>query len=294
MSPKTILIAALVLPLVLAASHRAEAWSSHGHRVVGHLAEFELTDTAREQVRELLGDDRSLADVGPWADRVRDDRPETAPLHYINGPTDRIEPREADFALEQGNVYSATLGYAERLADTDLPTRERREALKFLVHFIGDLHQPLHAGFAEDRGGNTIAAVYGGELTNLHRYWDHDILAPRMARFDARAHAGFLHARHDDVFAGALETGDPQDWVVEARGYLFAGLYPMLRVDESVEEIDGPLPVLDEAYRAVWLPVAERQLARAGARLAATLNTLFEGGASPFASPPVDIPPARD
>ena len=290
MLPRAFLITLLVLPLLLAVSDRAVAWSSHGHRVVGHLAEFELTDTAREQVRELLGDDRNLGDVGPWADWVRDDRPATAPLHYINGPTDRLVPREADYALEQGNVYSAILGYAQRLADNDRSERERREALKFLVHFIGDVHQPLHAGFAEDRGGNTIASVYQGELTSLHRYWDHDILAPRMARFDARAYAGFLHGRHAELFGRVLEPGDPRDWVVEARGYIFAGLYPMPRVDEPVDEIDGPLPVLDEAYRAVWLPVAERQLVRAGARLAATLNMLFEDHASPFPPPPVEMP----
>ena len=292
MSPRISLFVMLLYVVLSIVSQRAEAWSSHGHRVVGHLAEFELTDTAREQVRELLGEDRNLGDVGPWADWVRDDRPATAPLHYINGPTDRLVPREADFELEEGNVHSAILGYARQLADTDRSERERREALKFLVHFIGDLHQPLHAGFAEDRGGNTIAAVYRGELISLHRYWDHDILAPRMARFDARAHAGFLHGQHAELFGDALDAGNPRDWVIEARGYLFAGLYPMTRVDEPVEEIDGPLPVLDEAYRAVWLPVAERQLARAGARLAATLNALFEDDSSPFRASPVEMPPA--
>ena len=290
--PRITLISSLVCILSFAVSNHAEAWSSHGHRVVGHLAEFELTDTAREQVRALLGHDRNLGDVGPWADWVRDDRPATAPLHYINGPTDRIEPRETDYALEQGNVYSAILGYAERLADTDRPERERREALKFLVHFIGDLHQPLHAGFAEDRGGNTIAAVYQGAVTSLHRYWDHDILSPRMDRFDARAHAGFILARYADELALPDTPGDPRHWVTEARGYVFAGLYPLPRTDEPVEEIDGALPVLDEAYRAVWLPVAERQLARAGLRLAATLNRLFEDGASPFDAPPIELPPA--
>lgn len=282
-------IAALMFTAVLSAP--AGAWSSHGHRVVGHLAEFELTDTAREQVRELLGDDRNLGDVGPWADWVRDDRPATAPLHYINGPTDRLVPREADFALEQGNVYSAILGYAHRLADTERSERERREALKFLVHFIGDVHQPLHAGFAEDRGGNTIAAVHRGELANLHRYWDHDILEPRRARYAPEAHAGRLHGIFPDSMREQWRRStDPRDWVIEARGYVFAGLYPLSRTDEPVDEIDGPLPVLDEAYREVWLPVAERQLARAGARLATTLNALFEDGASPFAPAPVEMP----
>ena len=289
--PRITLISSLVCILSLAVSNHAEAWSSHGHRVVGHLAEFELTDTAREQVRALLGHDRDLGDVGPWADWVRDDRPATAPLHYINGPTDRLVPREDDFALQQGNVYSAMLGYAERLADTERPERERREALKFLVHFIGDVHQPLHAGFAEDRGGNTIAAVYQGELTSLHRYWDHDILEPRLTRYSPEAHAGRLHGTFPDSMREQWRRStDPRDWVIEARGYVFAGLYPLPRTDEPVDEIDGALPVLDDAYRAIWLPVAERQLARAGTRLAATLNALFESSVSPFAPAPVEMP----
>jgi hypothetical protein len=281
-----------VLVLAGGLSTQGWGWSSHGHRVVGHLAELELNDTAREQVRELLGDHRNLGDVGPWADWVRDDRSETAPLHYINGPTDEVEPREQDFALDEGNVYSAILGYAERLADDNLSEQQRREALKFLVHFIGDLHQPLHTGFAEDRGGNTIAAVYQGELTSLHRYWDHDLLAPRVAHYSPEAHAGLLHG----LFPASQRVewrrnDDPRDWVIEARGYVFAGLYPLPRTDEPVDEIDGALPVLDEAYRAVWLPVAERQLARAGTRLAATLNAIFESERSPFEPPPIDFPP---
>lgn len=290
--PRTIpFILTFCLAVVLASP--AHGWSSHGHRVVGHLADFELTEAAREAVLDLLEAGESLGSVGPWADWVREEREETAPLHYINGPTDCLYLSESDYALPQGNVYSAVLGYAEQLANPELPRSQRAEALKFLVHFIGDLHQPLHTGFAEDRGGNAVAVVYRDEVISLHRYWDRYILDRHTRRFDPRAFAGYLQARFsDDERRRWAAVDNPRDWVIESRGYIFAGLYGMPRTDAGIDDAEGPMPVLDEAYRAVWLPVAEHQLARAGTRLAAMLNTIFETRSSPFERPPIDFPPA--
>ncbi|TVQ27546.1 MAG: hypothetical protein EA370_17800 [Wenzhouxiangella sp.] len=264
-------------------------WSRYGHEVVGHLAMHELSPEARAGVIALLGDD-NLARIGSWADEVRSERPETGPLHYVNGPTDALHPREEDFALAQGNVYSAILGYAPRIVDAELSVTERAEALKFLVHFMGDLHQPLHAGFAEDRGANRVPVLYRGELINLHRYWDNEILDPHRERYRASELAAILYHRHSDAERTAWASEfDVRAWVVEARAYLFNGLYPLPRRDHGGDG-DEAIMVLDDSYREVWLPVAERQLARAGARLAAGLNALFEAGDSPYPEAPVTIP----
>lgn len=277
----TFVPAVLVALALLAGAAPAHAWSAWGHGVVGAVADDALTPEARAEVRRLL-DGRPLAAVGAWADRVRRDRPGTGPLHYMNGPVDRVVPRRADFEIAQGNVYTAILGYAERLADTSLPRETRAEALKFLVHFIGDLHQPLHCGFLEDRGGNTVAVIVDGERSNLHRYWDHDVLAPAIAEYRPVAFARALDARIRPAERHAWRTSlDPVDWILEARAYLFIGLYPAS---------DNRVPELDAQYRATWQPVAERQLARAGLRLAATLNALIADGASPFDAPPVALP----
>ncbi len=274
----------LILPAL------AWPWGRYGHEVVSYLAMQDLTEEARAGVQALLGDE-NLARIGSWADEVRSDRPETGPLHFVNGPVDALMPREQDFNLAQGNVYSAILGFAPRVVDADLSDRERREALKFLVHFVGDLHQPLHAGFAEDRGGNSIPVLYRGEWLNLHRYWDIEILDPHRERFDAAGLAAILHHRFSDAERAEWAAEfDVRVWVVEARAYLFNGLYPMPRSDHGADE-EGPTMVLDESYREVWLPVAERQLARAGARLAAGLNAMFESGSSPYAESPVAMPP---
>ncbi|TVS12780.1 MAG: hypothetical protein EA419_03795 [Wenzhouxiangella sp.] len=284
----------LLLVSALALSSPALAWSRFGHEVVGHLAEHDLSPGARAGVVALLGE-QSLADVASWADEVRPDRPETAPLHYVNGPLDRLVPRQADFDLPQGNVYSAILGYAERIVDASLSERDRIEALKFFVHFVGDLHQPLHAGFAEDRGANDVAVVYQGEVINLHRYWDNQILDRPRARFDSREFAAVLHARYSDSERVRwTDLTDPRDWVIEARRLIFNGLYPRPRGDVATPD-QTPIAVIDESYADVWQPVAELQLARAGARLARALNELFETSASPFRSPPIPFPPpARD
>lgn len=265
-------------------------WGRYGHEVSAHIAEHELTPTSRSAIQGLLGD-QSLAEVANWADEVRPDRAETAPLHYINGPVEALEPQPDDYELEAGNVYSAILGYARRLADDNLSKSQRAEALKFLVHFIGDLHQPLHCGFAEDRGGNDIPAVHDGEPINLHHYWDHEILAPRQARYSPQQLAAILHDRHHiQEHIDTVGTDDPRQWIIESRRLIFNGIYPMPRVD--VEGENGVrVAVLDDSYGEIWRPVAERQLARAGFRLAATLNILFASGESPFDSPPIPFPP---
>ncbi|MFW5816807.1 MAG: S1/P1 nuclease [Wenzhouxiangella sp.] len=290
------LAAALVLALCLPAP--AQAWSRFAHEATGHLAEGDLAPVARAAVLELL-DGQGLADVGSWADQVRPDRPETAPLHYVNGPVDVLVPSQADFGLPQGNVHSAVLGYAEILADTGRPKAQRVEALKFLVHFLADLHQPLHSGFAEDRGANDVPVRYRGEVINLHRYWDNEIFAAVQTDFDSRQFAAVLRARHGDHERRAWALSSPRDWVIEARQLIFAGLYPRARKDalegipsaEIPPGVEAPMGVLDDAYRAVWQPVAERQIARAGARLARALNHIFESGQSPFAPPPIPFPP---
>ncbi|MGY6554280.1 MAG: S1/P1 nuclease [Wenzhouxiangella sp.] len=286
------LFSLLGLIFLLLSASPAQAWSRFGHEVAGHLAYHDLSPAARAAVADLLGEE-TLASVGSWADQVRSERPETAPMHFMNGPIDVLVPSEADFTVPQGNVYSAILGYSQMLVDESLPRSERVEALKFLVHFVADLHQPLHVGFLEDRGANDVPVLYRGEVINLHRYWDNEIFDKPRLRFDSREYAAVLLARFGDhERATWAEQSNPRDWVIEARRYIFSGIYPKPRSDATTAD-HGPIPVIDASYAAVWLPVAERQLARTGARLAWTLNQLFETGESPFADPPIPFPPPR-
>ena len=155
----------------------AFAWSAEGHRIVARLAAAGLTPDARAAVAELLAGepDPTLAGIADWADRLRDEDPErgktTSRWHFINfaGHCDYDAGRDC----RGGDCVVAAINRSYlALADHERPVQERREALKFLVHFVGDAHQPLHASMRDDLGGNRHQVNVGGKGSNMHRVWD--------------------------------------------------------------------------------------------------------------------------
>lgn len=272
-------LAGLMLCIILTTtlSSTAQGWSRYGHETTGHLAERYLTPEAKAQVDALLGEE-TLGSVGAWADQVRGDRRETAPFHYVNGPRDQLHPSHDDLHLPQGTVYTAILMYRDQLVDNTLSFEQRKEALKFLVHFVSDIHQPLHTGFADDLGGNRFEVIYRDETFNIHRYWDLNIIEPRLDRFSSKQYAAYLDSSFsEDEKTLWISQTDPKPWVVESRRFLFAGLYPVPQRYEydSGRTRQDPVPVMDDTYRDVWMPSAELQLARSGLRLAGILNEVF-------------------
>lgn len=173
---------ALLLCLLLLCLYPALvlAWGETGHRIVGELAERRLGPAARAAVADLLAGEPepSLAGVSIWADRIRDQEQwrHTYRWHFLNVPTlacRYVPPRDCP----AGNcIVGAIAQQAQVLGDASRPHAERAQALKFVVHFVGDVHQPLHAGLARDRGGNDVRLRYRGQDTNLHRVWDSLIL----------------------------------------------------------------------------------------------------------------------
>ena len=268
---------------MLLAPAGAGAWGFLGHRVVAAVAQERLTPEARAMVQSLLGE-HTLDEVSTWADQVRGDRKETAPLHYINYEWHLLRPREEDLAQPQGNVHQAVLGYAHRLADQSLPAAEREEALKFLVHFVGDIHQPLHAGLAEDLGGNRTNVKWRGRDSNLHRVWDGAVLS-RLDGMEPRDAAARLLSRVSERDAAAWNSvADVADWLAEGRAMMRDGAYPMVEGES-----------LGDAYLERHAPAAEMQVTKAGVRLAAILNEIALTGESPFPPPAIEFPiPARD
>ncbi len=242
----------------------AFAWSAEGHRIVARLAAAGLTPEARVAVAELLAGepDPTLAGIADWADRLRDEDPErgkaTSRWHYINFDG-RCEYEAARDCPGGDCVVGAINKSFLALADRKRPLAERREALKFLVHFVGDAHQPLHASMRDDLGGNRHQVNVGGKGSNMHRLWDGTILERRG--LDAAAHASLLQAAAPPSHDGTLGSDRPAlDWALESCRLVEAGdLYPASRV-------------VDEAFLDRQLPVAEERLRRAGSRLAAMLN----------------------
>jgi len=162
----------------------ALAWGPEGHAIVAEIAEARLTDTARAQIAELLALDDShaqhLDQIASWPDAVRLARPETGPWHFVDIPLDASK-YDANRDCSGGNcVVAAIQRYAGVLGDRNADPKARLEALKFLVHFVGDIHQPLHAvndcsKFPPpecDRGGNKIHVSFFGKPMNFHSIWD--------------------------------------------------------------------------------------------------------------------------
>jgi hypothetical protein len=261
----------LALALLLAAAPGL-AWGPQGHRVAGALTAARLSPEAAAAVRAILGDE-ALADASTWADRMRSApapfwQREAGAYHYVNVPPGaaRYDPQRAP---ARGDAFTALAQFRDELLDPETPAPRRPLALRFALHIIQDLHQPLHAGGRDDRGGNDFAVTVNGRRSNLHRVWDSGLLA------SAGDSDGRLRARLETRYAGELDgpwrTADPARWIAESLA-LSRTIYPAT-------------PHIDAEYLARFRPVAERRVAQAGARGAAWLNALY-GGDTAAAPPP--------
>lgn len=251
--------------LAALASADACAWGPAGHRLVGALAATELSPAARAEVARLLqGEaDPTLAGVANWADDLRDHAPADDPdlgkrssrWHYVNLAEDDCGYAPPKHCPGGDCVIEAIRRQRALLADRSQSDAVRAQALKFLVHFVGDAHQPLHAGYARDRGGNTFQLQVGGRGTNLHALWDSGLLAG----IDERPLLETVQ-RLPLPKDAATGVGDPQAWAeASCRIVLRDGFYPR----------GAKLPA---RYVPQWRPVAEQQLRIAGHHLAALLN----------------------
>lgn len=245
----------------------AFAWGAVGHRTVGALAATELTPATRAEVARLLhGEaDPTLAGVANWADDLRDHPPaddpdlgkRTSRWHYVNLAEDDCGYAPPKHCPTGDCVIEAIRRQRDVLADRGQSDAARAQALKFLVHFIGDAHQPLHAGYARDKGGNTVQLQIDGKGSNLHRLWDSELIASA----DMNEPAYLRHLQRMPLPPAARAgANDPAAWAeASCRVVLRDGFYP-------------PGAKLAATYVPQWRPVAEQQLRIAGHHLAALLN----------------------
>jgi nuclease S1 len=238
------------------------AWGPDGHRVVAVIAQMNLTRQARERVNALLGPYNSLGAISSWADDTRDDFPDTAPWHYIDIP---LAAHTIDMATEcpQGNCVIAQIERFDRmLKDPHSSDTDRRMALRFLVHFVGDLHQPLHCEDNHDKGGNLVQVTLLGRPSNLHSVWDSGILYQIKPYGNELAQQ--LDARIPPAERKQWEQGTVEDWALESHRLARDMAYKLLP--------PGPNPDLGQTYLDAAIPLVETQLEKAGIRLAYLLN----------------------
>ena len=239
----------------------ARAWGADGHKIIADIAEAHLTQEAGRRVAEILQGVR-MRDVSNYADEVRPSRRETSRWHYVNiepGAADYVPARDCRQIAGQGDCIINAI--ERNIATLRAGGEGQGEALKFLIHFTGDVHQPFHA-VAEARGGNEIPVTFLGVASNLHRVWDSDLI--RSTRRDPSEYARALDA---ELIVGrelpALTNGTVVDWVLSSREQGHVAM-----VDAAAK--------LDDAYVSQFLPVMNEQLALAGIRLAFILNDLFK------------------
>ena len=266
--PRTALRLFLALGLALC-TLPAAAWGPLGHRLVAALAWDELDPAARAEITTLLAGepDPTLPGIATWADELRANDPDlgrrSAPWHYVNlgvmgcAYDAALACRGGDCVVEAIRAQSAILG------DRSRPRAERLQALKFVVHFTGDIHQPMHAGNAHDRGGNDVQVNWpdgsaGGKGGNLHSLWDSGLF--NTAGLDEDQWLARLRA----LPLAVPVVADPARWAEHSC---------------SVAMRDGVYPSrakLGTDYLQEWRPVAEAQVRAGGSRLAMLLNRVLD------------------
>jgi hypothetical protein len=254
----------------------AWAWGREGHRVVALIAADRLTPAARAQVADLLGADArgAMEAASTWADEIRDERPQTGRWHYVDI---EISAKGYDAARDcpAGDCVVAQILKDERLvADSRLARPARAEALRFLIHFIGDMHQPLHCADHHDRGGNSVQVKLGDQETNLHSVWDTAIVTGLGD--DPAAVAAELNGQITPREADAWSRGGPVDWADESFAIAKHDIYGPLR---GAADAGGTIQLPDD-YVLRERPVVAEQLERAGVRLAMVLNRTFTAPSS--------------
>jgi hypothetical protein len=280
-----ILAALLVL---LAPAPAALAWGPEGHRMVGEIAARFLNARASAEVLEVLGNDRladgqpsgrrTLGEVANWADEIKETEwgKRRGSWHYDDVPL--CETAVVEKYCRNGRCASAQLArHIEILADVRASRRSRNEALKWVIHLAGDIHQPLHAGNRGDRGGNRVQVSFFGERdnppygsVNLHAIWDVHML--RRLISERGGERAIVSGPIADRDRNAWEKGSIADWIGESHQIAKNVVYPLLPVETACSNKIAGVIAVDQAYYSKAAPLIEIQIRKAGIRLARILN----------------------
>ena len=318
MKPVTRLTALFALGAMVFAP-RASAWGCRGHETIATLAEKHLTPQAKQALLALLTANpidpqlkrycgqRGLdpfVDSATWADDERGRDASTAPWHFIDIPLSATKGSVQAFCGAGGCVTQAITEQLAILKDKNAPGAKRATALRFIIHFVGDLHQPLHGSSNSDRGGNCVPVKYftrnpharnDSYTPNLHHVWDTEIPESQMLGADPAEFAETLDAAYESSFAAWEQGGMRLDaWAWESHDQAVKTAYgafseaipfePAVPVNTCADDNNigqrmlNKHLVIGSAYRDRAAPVVEQRLAQAGIRLAMILNEAAKAG----------------
>lgn len=252
---------ALASSLAMIITPAADAWGPIGHRVTGELAEQYLTPKAKKAIALILGNE-TLAEASTWADEMRSHPSEfwkktASPWHYVTVPQGKTYSEVG--APQQGDAVTALSKFSATLKDKKSTREEKQLALRFIVHIIGDLHQPLHAGNGTDRGGNNVKVKFFWNETNLHRVWDKEMIDGEKLSYTEWS--SWLGAKTTSSEIKKWSVTDPHVWIAES---------------VKLRDIIYPKsPDINYSYKYENLPIVKKRIRMAGVRIAAYLNELL-------------------
>ncbi|MFT5139732.1 MAG: hypothetical protein ACI9H8_001855 [Lysobacterales bacterium] len=262
-------VTALVLASSLSFPAICGAWGAEGHRIVGAIGLDYLDKGALNELHKIMGsnDTDTLVEWCNWPDEYRatEEGSWSEPKHYIN-----MVPGESLYVMERdcptGMCVTEAIGeYAKELGNADISLEKRQQAFGWVCHLVGDLHQPLHAGFGKDRGGNDVNVVFNEEEINLHSFWDSRLIRDRsdswMSLYDQ------LSERSGANPSANWQASEVVSWTNESHAFAETRSYP------------GTLEISDEFADNSWISVQD-QLKKGGFRLAWVINTVLAGNAS--------------
>lgn len=259
------------------------AWGHVGHKTVAYIAQDRLTPEAKKAVRDILGPNQDLATVSTWADAIVHMRQETAPWHFFN-----LDVRQSQGQYDIADVcrnHDCVVDQIEKdcgiLREPFASRKEKREALEFLVHFVGDIHQPLHCADDKDRGGNEKWFRYYGPTdrsrhytwVNLHGFWD-NLVEPK-AMENPRRLAYRLEREISPEDGKKWAQGKPSDWAYESFLIAQNDIYEELPQGPLMDRNRWGKDLPEDYYSGKMRGIVDRQLEKAGIRLAYLLNGIF-------------------
>lgn len=259
---KYFVIAALILVSVGLIS-----WGDTGHKAVGLIAQNHLSPKAQTAVKELLGRD-GLADVATYADEIKSSMRYTGPWHYIDLPSgytfEEFAKAVQSLPADKGNVYSLIFNCERDLTNPAKSRTQKAYALKLLVHFVGDCHQPMHIAHAEDQGGNKIDIKFLGEGGNLHGLWDYMLIDHERLTYKQMAEK--------------YDTATPVQIKQWQNDTVMKWLYESYLISNELYKEAAENPDFKEDYYNDHIGLLHQRVLKAGIRLAGVLNRIYDAG----------------
>lgn len=249
---------ALIVSFLLCSN--AFAWGVIGHQVIAEIASKQLDQKALQEVKNLLGDE-TLSHVASWADQIR--RQKSRPFaawHVVNAPEGKSY--EESKKNSDGDIIVGLETLEKQLRDKNLSKKEKAEALKLFVHFMGDIHQPLHSGYEDDMGANKIKIYWRGNKFSLHELWDETMIEEQ--KITTNEYVNFLKIPNKEQIKEWSEASF-REISQESR----ASLKEIYKYDMKEDQWEN-------YYASLHKDFLNKRLLQAGIRLGEKLNSIFQ------------------